>query len=159
MTAAVGAPNFFNFDAGVVHALMEARYQSSSRGQFISEDPLFLGDPKRQALIDPQSLNSYSYANDNPITKSDPSGRCLEDGCIIEGAAAFGFAGGIAAQAFHDYTTGDFSRRSIGQNILLWVANWQLWHKSPLWCSLAQIGRHDNFNSCAICSSWRSICS
>jgi AraC family transcriptional regulator, regulatory protein of adaptative response / methylated-DNA-[protein]-cysteine methyltransferase len=19
----------------------------------------------------------------------------------------------------------------------LWVANWQLWHKSPLWCSLA----------------------
>ena len=23
----------------------------------------------------------------------------------------------------------------------LWVANWQLWHKSPLWCSLAQIGR------------------
>ncbi len=41
----------------------------------------------------------------------------------------------------------------------LWVANWQLWHKSPLWCSLAQIGRHDNFNSCAICSSWRSICS
>jgi hypothetical protein len=27
----------------------------------------------------------------------------------------------------------------------VWVANWQLWHKSPLWCSLAQIGRHDNF--------------
>jgi hypothetical protein len=27
----------------------------------------------------------------------------------------------------------------------LWVANWQLWHKSPLWCSLAQICRHDNF--------------
>ena len=20
---------------------------------------------------------------------------------------------------------------------ILWVANWQLWHKSPLWCSLA----------------------
>ena len=27
----------------------------------------------------------------------------------------------------------------------MWVANWQLWHKSPLWCSLAQIGRLDNF--------------
>ena len=26
-------------------------------------------------------------------------------------------------------------------NDSLWVANWQLWHKSPLWCSLAQIGR------------------
>jgi RHS repeat-associated protein len=117
MTAIVGARKLISVDAGVVHAFMQARYQNSSRGQFISEDPVFLGDPKQQVLTDPQSLNSCSYANDNPITKSDPSGRCLEDGCIIEGAAAFGFAGGIAAQAFHDYTTGDFSRRSIGQNI------------------------------------------
>lgn len=35
---------------------------------------MFLGDPKQQALTNPQSLNSYSYANDNPITKSDPTG-------------------------------------------------------------------------------------
>jgi hypothetical protein len=28
-----------------------------------------------------------------------------------------GFAGGVAAQAFHDYTTGDFAKRSVGQNI------------------------------------------
>jgi len=40
----------------------------------LSEDPVFLGDPKQQVLTDPQSLNSYSYANDNPITKSDPTG-------------------------------------------------------------------------------------
>jgi hypothetical protein len=26
-------------------------------------------------LSNSQSLNSYSYANDNPITKSDPNGR------------------------------------------------------------------------------------
>jgi pimeloyl-ACP methyl ester carboxylesterase len=41
------------------------------------------------------------------------------------------------------------SRCSLLKAILtmagLWVANWQLWHKSQLWCSLAQIGRHDNF--------------
>jgi RHS repeat-associated protein len=54
---------------------MQARYQNSSRGQFISEDPVFLGDPRQQVLTDPQTLNSYSYANDNPITKSDPSGN------------------------------------------------------------------------------------
>jgi RHS repeat-associated protein len=53
---------------------MQARYQNSSRGQFVSEDPVFLGDPSQQNLKDPQSLNSYSYANDNPITKSDPTG-------------------------------------------------------------------------------------
>lgn len=47
---------------------LNARYYDSSRGQFLSEDPVFWGN---QNLSDPQSLNSYSYANDNPITKSD----------------------------------------------------------------------------------------
>jgi hypothetical protein len=41
----------------------------------LSEDPVFLGDPSQQLLSDPQSLNSYSYANDNPVVKEDPTGR------------------------------------------------------------------------------------
>jgi hypothetical protein len=41
----------------------------------VLEEPIFLGDPRSQVLTDPQSLNSYSYANDNPISKSDPTGR------------------------------------------------------------------------------------
>src|SRR5216684_7188642 len=75
MTAAVGARNLIKVDAGVVHALLQARYYDGSKGEFLSEDPVFLGDPRQQVLTDPQSLNSYSYANDNPITKSDPNGR------------------------------------------------------------------------------------
>jgi RHS repeat-associated protein len=35
-----------------------ARYYNSTQGQFLSEDPVFLGDPKQQMLTDPQSLNS-----------------------------------------------------------------------------------------------------
>jgi RHS repeat-associated protein len=54
---------------------LNARYYNGSQGQFTSQDPVFLGDPKRQNLQDPQSLNSYSYSDDNPITKSDPTGR------------------------------------------------------------------------------------
>jgi RHS repeat-associated protein len=54
---------------------LQARYYDSSRGQFLSEDPVFLGDPKGQNLQNPQSLNSYSYANDNPITGKDPTGK------------------------------------------------------------------------------------
>src|SRR5882724_12686992 len=72
---AVGAPILFKLDAGVVHALLQARYYDGSKGEFLSEDPVFLGDPKQQVLTDPQSLNSYSYANDNPTTKSDPNGK------------------------------------------------------------------------------------
>ena len=48
-----------------------ARFYDSARGQFTSEDPVFWG---KQDLTDPQSLNAYSYAKDNPVTKKDPSG-------------------------------------------------------------------------------------
>ena len=51
------------------------RYYDPARGQFISQDPVFLGDPREQDLQNPQSLNSYSYANDNPITGKDPDGK------------------------------------------------------------------------------------
>ena len=73
MTAAVGARNLFKVDAGVVHALLQARYYDGSKGVFLSEDPVFWS--AQQNLTDPQSLNSYSYANDNPINRSDPDGR------------------------------------------------------------------------------------
>jgi RHS repeat-associated protein len=53
---------------------LNARYYDGSRGQFLSQDPVFLGNPKDQHLENPQSLNSYSYANDNPITNKDPNG-------------------------------------------------------------------------------------
>ena len=50
-----------------------------------SEDPVFapLGAPQAEQLTGqklplilphPQGLNSYVYASDNPITKSDPNG-------------------------------------------------------------------------------------
>jgi RHS repeat-associated protein len=51
---------------------LNARYYQAGQGQFISEDPVFWS--QKMNLQDPQSLNSYSYANDNPINKSDPLG-------------------------------------------------------------------------------------
>jgi RHS repeat-associated protein len=59
----------------VGEALLNARYYDSSRGQFLSEDPVFLGNPAGQDLVDPQSLNTYSYSEDNPITKEDANGK------------------------------------------------------------------------------------
>ena len=70
---------------------LNARYYDSSTGKFISQDPVFweIGMKKNQPsqknneidqtaiLSDPQLLNSYSYSANNPITKSDPDGRCL----------------------------------------------------------------------------------
>ncbi len=54
---------------------LNARYYNAAQGQFITQDPVFLGDPRAQNLADPQSLNSYSYAEDNPINRMDADGR------------------------------------------------------------------------------------
>jgi hypothetical protein len=43
MTAAVGARNLVKVDAGVIHALLQARYYDGSKGGFLSEDPVFWG--------------------------------------------------------------------------------------------------------------------
>jgi RHS repeat-associated protein len=53
---------------------LNARYYDPQRGQFVSEDPLFWADSSSQNLETPQTLNSYTYANGNPVTKEDPSG-------------------------------------------------------------------------------------
>ena len=65
---------------------LNARYYDGSRGQFVSQDPMFLGlgDPKvlgqltqerqEKVLTDPQALNSYAYARGNPLRYSDPQG-------------------------------------------------------------------------------------
>jgi len=75
------------YDAATQLDYLNARYYDGSRGQFLSEDPMFLtlGSPSQLMqswrqnqpllLADPQSLNAYSYSEDNPIIKSDPTGR------------------------------------------------------------------------------------
>ena len=63
------------YDAQTQLSYLNARYYNGSQGQFSSEDPMFLGNQSQQNLSDPQSLNAYSYSEDSPIIKSDPTGR------------------------------------------------------------------------------------
>jgi RHS repeat-associated protein len=49
----------------------EARYNSSVIGRFMSPDPMKTFD-----LSDPQRLNRYTYARDNPLSYVDVGGRC-----------------------------------------------------------------------------------
>jgi len=70
----------FTDDSGLDY--LNARYYNPTQGQFISQDPVFwelgLTNDGKTALSNPQSQNSYGYANDNPITGKDPLGRFLE---------------------------------------------------------------------------------
>lgn len=56
---------------------LNARYYSSNQGMFTSQDPVFWSD--NQNLSNPQSLNSYSYAEGNPVNRKDPSGLAATD--------------------------------------------------------------------------------
>jgi RHS repeat-associated protein len=71
-----------------------ARHYASMIGRFMTPD--WEAKPTAvpyASLGNPQSLNLYSYVNNNPTTMRDPDGHCLEDACLIEGLA---IEGGIA---------------------------------------------------------------
>ena len=63
------------YDGQTSFLCLNAPYYFGSQGQFLSEDPVFLSPPNQQHPNDPQSLNAYSYSDDNPIAKSDPTGK------------------------------------------------------------------------------------
>jgi RHS repeat-associated protein len=74
----------FSDDSGLYY--LNARFYNPNQGQFLTQDPTFLalGNPSQlkqltqqeqnKLLTDPQLLNSYGYARDNPITNKDATG-------------------------------------------------------------------------------------
>ncbi|QHP67453.1 hypothetical protein EI171_08440 [Bradyrhizobium sp. LCT2] len=99
----------FTDDSGLDY--LQARYYSPAQGQFISQDPVFweigLTKDGKNALSNPQALNSYGYANDNPITGKDPNGRQ----CVSCAADEVTYT--LAAQRAYDYASGRNSSMEV----------------------------------------------
>ncbi|MCX6735655.1 MAG: DUF5011 domain-containing protein [Candidatus Parcubacteria bacterium] len=103
---------------------LNARYQNPVQGRFISEDSSFLslgdeqltkqntGKSLQTYLMDPQALNSYSYAGNNPIVKSDSTGLSTYDTSIGLTAGPFGWNGGIRVEPGVGYQF--YSSNSMG---------------------------------------------
>jgi RHS repeat-associated protein len=95
---------------------LNARYYESARGQFISQDPVFweigVSQDGKNALSNPQALNSYGYANDNPITGKDPNGRQ----CVACAGAEVLYS--LGAQTAYDGAFGQSSRAVYGGDIV-----------------------------------------
>jgi len=53
----------------------------SPSGRWLSPDPLYL---ELHRLSDPQQLNLYSYARNNPLALTDPSGRDIAVDCDVD---------------------------------------------------------------------------
>jgi len=89
---------------------MHARYYSHTLGRFLSVDPVG-GKPGLS-----QSWNRYAYVQGNPVSTSDPDGRCLEDVCVAEGAAVLALAS--ATVAWWEAPSAAVPGRSNGQVIV-----------------------------------------
>ena len=66
------------FDAENNWQYFGARYYDNVLGRFSSLDPVYLQNV-RQYLTDPQQLNSYAYARNNPIKLIDKSGEKVSE--------------------------------------------------------------------------------
>jgi RHS repeat-associated protein len=100
---------------------LNARYYDSQRGQFLSEDPVFLtlGTPQseqisqqRTALLlsDPQQLNAYNYSRNNPIVHKDPTGNAFG----VDDAAGFFGGGLVGAVAYVGVSAGSGNQITWG---------------------------------------------
>ena len=65
--------------AGDGHTLdyMHARFYNPTAGRFLSVDPAL---DVKSTITNPQEWNRYSYVENNPITKNDPTGKCSDPG-------------------------------------------------------------------------------
>lgn len=52
-----------------------------------------------EVLSNPQALNSYAYAINNPVNKVDQNGECVWDACVVEGYAGYMVTTGVVATA------------------------------------------------------------
>jgi RHS repeat-associated protein len=78
------------YDADTGLNYLNARYYNSAIGRFTSQDPVALalgdeqqikqitGQPQNVLLSDPQQLNLYSYARNNPLIYTDSGGKKAE---------------------------------------------------------------------------------
>jgi RHS repeat-associated protein len=68
------------YDGDTEFSYLNARYYQASRGQFMSQDPVFWNfmSDHMALLSDPQQMNSYSYSRNNPLRYIDPTGESIE---------------------------------------------------------------------------------
>ncbi len=124
----IGTPpeNRFEFtnkerDAETGLSYFEARYLSTDTGRFLSNDP-WEGD-----YYDPQSLNKYAYARNNPVNLYDPTGQWYQYAIqllraavpYLRSALVIGAEAGFTAVDVHDYAKTVSNPNATSSDVLI----------------------------------------
>lgn len=91
----------YTYDKEIEQYYLMARYYEPEQGVFTAYDP----DPGDED--DPQTMNGYNYANNNPVRYVDPDGNFA----IVAPAVYWGVSGVIAAAPFVGYGIGAAGRK------------------------------------------------
>ncbi len=90
-----------------------ARHYDPALGRFASLDPLTLGEsakPLQSVLSNPQILNGYSYALNNPLRYNDPTGMIPKNSSLISKlVSVFTFEGFGSGKGWLASSARDFS--------------------------------------------------
>jgi RHS repeat-associated protein len=104
---------------------LNAGYYDGNRGQFLTEDPtsLAVGDPSKlqqltqkqqqELLRDPQTLNAYGYARDNPITNKDATGLISQSEIDLLFKTVNGISGAEAAKSYYEANYSDATNPQV----------------------------------------------
>jgi RHS repeat-associated protein len=95
-----------------------ARYDSSSLGRFLTPDWSASPDPVPFVEIsDPQSLNLYAYVRNNPLSRVDKDGHCIEDLCVVETVVVVAVVtAGLAVHGFMKWFNSEKSKMESPAN-------------------------------------------
>ncbi|MCD2249216.1 hypothetical protein LAX74_002440 [Listeria marthii] len=91
----------YTYDKEIEQYYLMARYYEPEQGVFTAYDP----DPGDED--DPQTMNGYNYANNNPVMYVDPDGHFA----IVVPAVYWGVSAAIAAAPFVGYGIGAAGRK------------------------------------------------
>jgi RHS repeat-associated protein len=100
-------PVFTTYDRSTLTGLDYAvhRYYDALQGRFSQADPIGMG---AVSLKDPQTLNAYTYAGNDPVNSGDPSGLLGDETCVDNGDGTSTCTGGVLpadAGVIRDNTT------------------------------------------------------
>jgi len=86
------------YDAETGLNYLNARYYNPTLARFVSQDPMARDNPEK-LLADPQNLNEYSYARNNPIILIDTNGQTPQQAGLFLAGVGTSFAVGIGITA------------------------------------------------------------